>query len=104
MGPGPDIEDEGLLEPRDEEVGPFTHGLLHHPADPVEYHRPLAPVHRVQRGVHRRRCGAKAERRPRHVRKERNRRLVAPHSDAPESSLQRQREVSKESSGSCTKF
>lgn len=85
MGAGPDVEDEGPLEPRDEEMGPLANSLLHHTANPVEDHRPLATVHRVQRGVQRRRGGAKAERRPRNVGQERNRRLIAPHPDANES-------------------
>ncbi|KAK4794095.1 hypothetical protein SAY86_012089 [Trapa natans] len=48
VGTCPDVEDEGLLEPRDEEVCPLTHSLLHHPANPIQDDRPLASVHRVE--------------------------------------------------------
>lgn len=52
MGPGADIEDERLLEPRDEEVGPFTNGLIDHTTESVKEHGPLASINGVERRIY----------------------------------------------------
>lgn len=51
MGPGTDVEDKGLLEPGDEEVGPFTDGFIDHTTEPVKENGSLSSVYSVKRGV-----------------------------------------------------
>ena len=43
-GPTPYVEDDRSLDPRDEEVSALAHDRLVYTGEPVEYHRPVAPV------------------------------------------------------------
>lgn len=51
VGPGADVEDEGLLEPWDEEVGPFADGLVDDSTETVEEDGALTAVDGVEGGV-----------------------------------------------------
>ena len=51
MGKGTDVKDEGLLEPRDEEVSTLSNGVIDDTAEPVEEDSPLPSVDNVEGGV-----------------------------------------------------
>lgn len=51
MGPSPDIEDVGLLEPWDQEVSPFADSFIDDSTESVEEHSALTAVDGVEGGV-----------------------------------------------------
>lgn len=77
--PCTDVEEEGLLEPRDEEVSPFSDGLVDDSPESVEENRPLTSVDGVQRRVDHRSSDAETQGGARHVRQERHGGLAASH-------------------------
>lgn len=79
MGPGADIEDKRLLEPRDEEVGPFTDGLIDHTTESVKEHGPLASINGIERRICHGSGRAKPESGARQVGQERHCGLAAAH-------------------------
>lgn len=44
-GPRAAVEDDGLLHPRDQEMGPFSHHHVLHPSETVEDHGSVPCVH-----------------------------------------------------------
>lgn len=79
MGPGADVEDEGLLEPWDEEVGPFADGVVNDSTETVEEDGALAAVDGVEGGVEDGGADAEPEGGASHVRQERHGGLAASH-------------------------
>nr|GLL39231.1 hypothetical protein DEO72_LG6g131 [Ipomoea trifida] len=61
VGPGANVEDERLLKPWHQKVGPLADGLVDHSAEPIEKHGALAAVNGVHRGVEHRRADSEAE-------------------------------------------
>lgn len=61
VGPGTDIENERLLEPRNQKMGAFTDGSINYSTESIEKHSALASIDGVKGGVKEGGAGTEAD-------------------------------------------